>query len=91
MKYKEKYKTGMIFRSKKYPWADIMIDYVTYNRMAESSYEFNIFRQFVGREQTALNLINLYVRKRVMIMYQKKMDVWILEIKQHFHILLLVR
>lgn len=23
-KYKEKYKTGMIFRSKKYPWADII-------------------------------------------------------------------
>lgn len=43
MKYKEKYKTGMIFRSKKYPWADIMIDYVSYNRMAESSYEFNLF------------------------------------------------
>ena len=43
MNYKEKYKTGMIFRSKKYPWADILIDYVTYNRLAESSYEFNIF------------------------------------------------
>lgn len=43
MKYKEKYKTGMIFRSKRYPWADIMIDYVSYNRMAESSYEFNLF------------------------------------------------
>lgn len=43
MKYKEKYKTGMIFRSKKYPWADIMIDYVSYDRMAESSYEFNLF------------------------------------------------
>ena len=37
-KYKEKYKTGMIFRSKKYPWADIIIDYVSYNRMAENSY-----------------------------------------------------
>ena len=43
MKYKEKYKTGMIFRSKKYPWADILIDYVTYNRIAETSYEFNTF------------------------------------------------
>lgn len=42
-KYKEKYKTGMIFRSKKYPWADIIIDYVSYNRMAENAYEFNIF------------------------------------------------
>lgn len=42
-KYKEKYETGMIFRSKKYPWEDIMIDYVSYNRMAESSYEFNLF------------------------------------------------
>lgn len=41
--YKEKYKTGMIFRSKKYPWADILIDYITYNRMAETSYEFNTF------------------------------------------------
>lgn len=43
MKYKEKYKTGMIFRSKKYPWADIMIDYVSYNRIAENFYEFNIY------------------------------------------------
>lgn len=43
MKYKEKYKTGMVFRSKKYPWADILIDYITYNRMAETSYEFNTF------------------------------------------------
>lgn len=43
MKYKEKYKTGMIFRSKKYPWADIIIDYVSYNRMAENSYEFNTY------------------------------------------------
>ncbi len=43
MKYKEKYKTGMIFRSKKYPWTDIMIDYVSYNRMTENSYEFNTF------------------------------------------------
>lgn len=43
MKYKEKYKTGMIFRSKKYPWADIIIDYVSYNRMAENYYEFNTY------------------------------------------------
>lgn len=42
-KYKEKYKTGMIFSSKKYPWADIIIDYVSYNRMAENSYEFNTY------------------------------------------------
>lgn len=43
MKCKEKYKTGMIFRSKKYPWADIIIDYVSYNRMAENYYEFNTY------------------------------------------------
>ena len=28
-KYKEKYKTGMIFRSKKYPWTDLVIDFVS--------------------------------------------------------------
>lgn len=42
-KYKEKYKTGMIFRSKKYPWTDLIIDYVSYNRMAKNPYDFNIF------------------------------------------------
>lgn len=43
LKYKEKYKAGMIFRSKKYPWADILIDYVSYCRCADSAYEFNLF------------------------------------------------
>ena len=43
MKYKEKYKAGMIFRSKKYPWADIIIDYVSYMRSADNAYEFNLF------------------------------------------------
>lgn len=28
-KYKEKYKTGMIFRSKKDPWTDFVINYVS--------------------------------------------------------------
>lgn len=40
-KYKEKYKPGMIFRSKKYPYADIVIDYVYYMRDVDSAYEFN--------------------------------------------------
>lgn len=40
-KYKEKYKPGMIFCSKKYPYADIMIDYVYYMRDVDSAYEFN--------------------------------------------------
>ena len=40
-KYKEKYKPGMIFRSKKYPYADIVIDYVYYMRDVDSTYEFN--------------------------------------------------
>lgn len=31
-KYKDKYRTGMIFRSKKYPWTDLVIDYVSYMR-----------------------------------------------------------
>lgn len=43
MKYKEKYKTGMIFRSKKYPWADILIDYVSYMRGVDNAYDFNLF------------------------------------------------
>lgn len=43
MKYKEKYRTGMIFRSKKYPWADILIDFVSYMRDADNAYEFNLF------------------------------------------------
>ena len=40
-KYKEKYKPGMIFRSKKYPYADIVIEYVYYMRGVDSTYEFN--------------------------------------------------
>lgn len=31
----------MIFRSKKYPWADIMINYVYYMRGIDSAYDFN--------------------------------------------------
>ena len=41
IKYKEKYRPGMIFRSKKYPYADIMIDYVYYMRDLDSAYDFN--------------------------------------------------
>lgn len=41
-KYKEKYKTGMIFRSKKDPWTDLVIDYVSYSRVCESAYIFNM-------------------------------------------------
>ena len=41
IKYKEKYRPGMIFRSKKYPYADIMIDYVHYIRDLDSAYDFN--------------------------------------------------
>ena len=41
IKYKEKYRPGMIFRSKKYPYADIVIDYVYYMRGVDSTYEFN--------------------------------------------------
>ena len=33
----------MIFRSKKYPWADIMIDFVSYMRDADDASEFNMF------------------------------------------------
>lgn len=43
MRYKEKYRPGMIFRSKKYPYADIAIDYVYYMRNVDSTYEFNQF------------------------------------------------
>lgn len=42
-KYKEKYRPGMIFRSKKYPWADIIIDYVYYSRLCDCAYEFNAY------------------------------------------------
>lgn len=41
-KYKEKYKTGMIFRSKKYPWTDLVIDFVSYTRGSETAYTFNM-------------------------------------------------
>ena len=41
-KYKEKYKTGMIFRSKKYPWTDLVIDFVSYTRGSETTYTFNM-------------------------------------------------
>lgn len=41
MKYAEKYKTGMIFRSKRYPWADLIIDDVCYSRAAQSADHFN--------------------------------------------------
>lgn len=33
----------MTFRSKKYPWSDIVIDFVSYCRMADSADEFNLF------------------------------------------------
>lgn len=42
-RYKEKYRPGMIFRSEKYPWADIMIDYVYYSRLCDCAYEFNAY------------------------------------------------
>lgn len=42
MKYKEKYKTGMIFRTKEYPHKDIEIGYVSYARDSESAYMFNM-------------------------------------------------
>lgn len=41
-KYKEKYKTGMIFRSQKYPWTDFVIDFVSYIRGSETAYTFNM-------------------------------------------------
>ena len=41
-KYKEKYKTGMIFRSKKDPWTDLVIDFVSYIRGSETVYTFNM-------------------------------------------------
>ena len=40
-KYKEKYKAGMIFRSEKYPWADIVIEQVHYSRVYDTKREFN--------------------------------------------------
>lgn len=40
MKYKEKYRPGMIFRSEKEPWRDIIITYVSYFRDSEFSYSF---------------------------------------------------
>lgn len=40
--YKEKYKPGMIFRSKKYPGLDFVIDCVQYYRDCESAYNFNM-------------------------------------------------
>lgn len=33
----------MIFRSKKYPWSDIVVDFVSYCRMADDADEFNTF------------------------------------------------
>ncbi|GAA6275857.1 hypothetical protein F170042I7_20430 [Blautia caecimuris] len=40
MKYKEKYRPGMVFRSEQEPWRDIIITYVSYFRDSESSYNF---------------------------------------------------
>lgn len=40
-KYREKYRTGMIFRSKRNPWADLVICDVYYNRFVESAKDFN--------------------------------------------------
>lgn len=40
MKYKEKYRPGMIFRSEKEPWRNIIITYVSYFRDSEYSYNF---------------------------------------------------
>lgn len=42
MEYKEKYRPGMIFRSEKNPWTDIVIEYVNYFRDVESAYNFNM-------------------------------------------------
>lgn len=33
----------MIFRSKKYPWSDIVIDFVSYYRTADDADGFNLF------------------------------------------------
>lgn len=41
MKYKEKYKPGMVFRNEKEPWRNIIISAVYYLRDCESSYTFN--------------------------------------------------
>lgn len=41
MKYKEKYKPGMIFRNEREPWRNIIIYHVHYTRDCESSYNFN--------------------------------------------------
>lgn len=43
MKYKEKYRSGMIFRSKKHPWADLVVEFVFYTRLADTAYEFNAY------------------------------------------------
>ena len=32
----------MIFRSKKYPWTDLVIDFVSYTRGSETTYTFNM-------------------------------------------------
>lgn len=41
-KYKEKYKTGMIFRSEKDPWTDLVIDFVSYTRGSETAYTLSL-------------------------------------------------
>lgn len=41
--YKEPFKTGMIFRSKTHPQFDLIIDYVSYYRCSENTYDFNLF------------------------------------------------
>lgn len=40
MKYKEEFKSGMIFRSKTHPQYDFVIDFVDYYRLADNSYDF---------------------------------------------------
>lgn len=53
----------MIFRSKKYPWADIVITFVSYNRLANSSYIFNEF-SIIGWERVNEVEFDKYVCKK---------------------------
>lgn len=59
--YKEKYKTGMIFRSKKDPWTDLVIDFVSYIRGSETAYTMKIFHVYMGSIGGNLDMAQVWI------------------------------
>lgn len=77
MKFKEPFKTGQIYKSEEYPQYDFVIDFVTYNRMADDVSEFNdssiicwqrindeAFERFVCKEKNVDSFKELFANGR---------------------------